>query len=181
MGARVAHRSFHAFGDVDDLAHLRVGVVDLFELFYFFCFGNGRATRGERNELGNLIHFGQRNFHYTCHITNGSFGAHRTEGDDLCHFIVAVFARAIFEHLMAAVVAEVEVDIGHRHASRIQEAFKDERMLKRVHHCDAKRVRDDGACRRTARVVPNAMIAGEGTQVPHDEEVGIEAHAVDDA
>ena len=81
---------------------------------------------------------------------------------------------------MAAVIAEVKINIGHRNASRIQEAFKDERVFKRIHHRNFQRVRHNGTRRRTAGVIPNPMVAGKSTQIPHDQEVSIKAHLVDD-
>src|SRR5688572_31225119 len=54
-------------------------------------------------------------------------------------------------------------------------------MLDRVHDRDLQRVRNNGSRRRTARVVPDAILARISAQVPYDQEVGAESHFVDNA
>ncbi len=53
-------------------------------------------------------------------------------------------------------------------------------MLDGIHHGDLQGVGHDGACRRAARVVPDAPLTREAAQIPNDQEIGVEAHAVDD-
>ena len=54
-------------------------------------------------------------------------------------------------------------------------------MLNRIHERDIQAVGNDGSGCRAARVVPDALLSRESAQVPHDQEVGIESHLVDDA
>ena len=44
---------------------------------------------------------------------------------------------------------------------------------------DIEAVGDDRAVAGAAGVVPDALLAGIAAQVPHDEEIGVEAHLVD--
>ena len=107
--------------------------------------------------------------------------SHRAEGDDLRDLVSAIFVRAIFQHFRAAVIAEVQVNIGHRDTPGVEEAFKDKGMFERVNQRNVQCVGDDRTSRRTARVVPDPIFTGEAAQVPDDQEVGIESHLVDDA
>ena len=180
--ARAPHRAFHFGGDVNQVAHLWVGVVNLFELrqgqrVCHRCV----APRNERDEFGDAVHFGDGNFHDARHVAQGGFGAHRAKGDDLRDLVIAVFAGAIFEHFGAAVVTEVKVNIGHLATARIEEALEEQFVRERVHQCDVERVGHDGTGRGAARVVPDVGRARVTAQVPDDEEVGVEAHRVDDA
>ncbi len=136
-------------------------------------------TNGD--QLGNPVHFRQRDVHHPRHVPDGGLAPQGAERDDLGDLVVAVFARAVFEHLGAAVVAEVQVDIGHGDAPGIEEALEDQPVLERIDQGDVQRVGDDRAGRRTAGVVPDVMFAGIAAQVPHDQEVGVEAHLVDHA
>jgi hypothetical protein len=115
------------------------------------------------------------------HIAQRAARGHGAEGDDLGYLIVAVFAGAVFEHFGAAVVAEVEVDVGHRDAARVEETLKEQVVLDRVDQGDEQGVGDDRSGRRTARVVPDIIFSSVAAQIPHDQEVGVEAHLVDDA
>jgi hypothetical protein len=180
--AGVAHRPFHFRGDVDQLAHLRVGIVDLLEIGDGQRVGHGGvASRNERDEFGDLVHRAEFDAFDARHVAQRGFRPHCAEGDDLRHFVVAVFAGAIFEHLGAAVVAEVEINVGHFAAARVEEALEEQVMRQRVHEGDVERVGHDGSRRGAARVVPDVRLAGVTAQVPDDEEVGVESHFVDDA
>ena len=60
------------------------------------------------------------------------------------------FSRDVLDHFAAAVHAEVDVDIGHADALRIQEALEQQPVLQRVDIGDLHRVADQAAGRRTA-------------------------------
>src|SRR3546814_18597645 len=51
---------------------------------------------------------------------------------DLADAVAAVFARDVVDHLVAAIHAEVDVEIGHRHAFGIEEALEQQVELQRV-------------------------------------------------
>ncbi len=108
-------------------------------------------------------------------------GSQRAKGDDLGHFVIAVLAGGVFEHLRPAVVAEIQVDIRHGDAPRVEEALEDQPVLDGIDQGDIQGVGHDRAGCRAAGVVPDALLAGVAAQVPHDQEVGVEPHLVDDA
>ena len=77
--------------------------------------------------------------------------------------IATVLAHAILEHFGTAVITEIEVNIGHRDTSRIQEALEQQLMMQRIHHRDLQYIRDDRTGSRTARIIPNAILFGMST------------------
>ncbi len=74
MRARVADGAFHARGDVNHFAQMRLGIVDFFEVGNFHgVFHGGCATRNERHKFCHFINFRQWDFHHTRHITQRGF------------------------------------------------------------------------------------------------------------
>ena len=63
----------------------------------------------------------------------------RAEGDDLGHPFGAVLLLDVADHLVAPVLAEVDVEIGHRHAIGIEEALEDEPEAERIEVGDGER------------------------------------------
>ncbi len=97
---------------------------------------------------------------------------HRPERDDLRDVLAAVLARDVLDHLAAAPLAEVDVDVGQRHALGIQEALEDQVVLDRIDVGDAQAVGDEAAGRRAAaRADRDALLARVADEVPDDQEV----------
>ncbi len=74
----------------------------------------------------------------------------RTEGDDLRHLIAAVAILHVADHLVAAVLAEVDVEVRHRDAFRIEEALEQQAEADRIEVGDGQRTRRP-ASRRPSR------------------------------
>ncbi len=64
------------------------------------------------NHLGKAIAFAVAHAHDAADVADDGFGAHGAEGDDLRDGFAAVFAADVFDDVGAAVVGEVDVDIG---------------------------------------------------------------------
>ncbi len=179
----IADGAFHAHGQVNQFADVWGAVVELFELRHFhgvFLQGDG-APGDKRHQLSNAVYFCQGNVHHAAHVAQGGLGAHGAKGDDLGYLVVAVLACAVLQHLGAAVVLEVQVNVGHFDAAGVEEALEDEVMLQRVYQRNVQGERHDGAGCRAARVVPDAALAGMAAQIPYNEEIGVKAHVMDDA
>ena len=58
-----------------------------------------------------------------------AFARQRAERDDLRYLLAAVFLGDVLNHLAAPVRAEVDVDIRHADALRIQKALKQQAVL----------------------------------------------------
>ena len=107
---------------------------------------------------------------------------HLAEGDDLRDRLAAVLADDVLHHALAAAHGEVDVDIRHRHALGVEEALEEQVVAQRVDVGDPQRVGDDRAGgRATARADGDAVLLRPLDEVPDDQEVGVEAHPVDDA
>ncbi len=133
------------------------------------------------DEAGHGVDFGQGHVEGAADVADGCPRAQRPEGDDLGHLVLAVFVDGVFDHLRAAVVGVVEVDVGHGDAAGVEEAFEDEAVGDGVDAGDAQRVGHQRPGAAAAHVPPDVDAAGVLAQVPDDEEVGVEAHAADDA
>ncbi len=94
----------------------------------------------------------------------------------------AIALAHIGDHLVAAVLAEVDVEVGHRHALRIEEALEQESEADGIEVGDGERVGHEraraGAAPRTDR---NALRFGPLDEVGDDEEIALVVHAGNDA
>ena len=72
------------------------------------------------------------------------------EGDDLGDVVAAVLLGRVADHLVPVAGVEVHVDVGHRHAARVQEALEEQVVADRVEVGDAQAVGDRAAGGRAA-------------------------------
>ncbi len=181
MGAGIAHHAFHIGGGVDQVFEVVFRFVQLLELRDVFQRApDGHQLAGDvGDQLGHPVHLAQGDVLYPSHVADGGACSQRAEGDDLRHPVGAVLLGGILEHLRAAVIAEVKVDIRHVDAPRVEEALEDQAILERLDQGDIQAECHHRAVAGAAHVVPDALVAGVAAQIPHDEEVGVEAHLVD--
>ena len=89
----------------------------------------------------------------------------------------------VVEHLLAAVVLEVDVDVGRlglaAHADLGDEALEEQPVLHRVDGGDAEAEGDGGVGGAAASLAEDAALAREADGVPHDEEEAGEAEPAD--
>ena len=139
------------------------------------------AQDQRRHGLGDLV--AQRvgvAQHAGCVAHRGP-GLDPPEGDDLGHMVAPVALGRVVDHLVPMARVEVHVDVGHRHPRRVEEPLEQQVVADRVEVGDAQAVGHRTARgRAAARPHPDAPAPGVGDQVPGDEEVGGEPHAVDD-
>ncbi len=110
-----------------------------------------------------------------------ALGLHRAERDDLRDVLPAVFLGDVRNHLAAPALAEVDVDIGQRHALGVQEALEVQIEMQRIDVRDFQGVRDETARRRAAaRADGNSLVASVADEVPHDQEVPGVFHPLDE-
>ncbi len=167
---------------VDHLLDFRHRVVHLLEFGVVLDVNFDRLLlRLGRDQADGLVDQRQIDIERAPHVADGGFRAQRPEGDDRRDFILAVLACRVVDHLAPAVVGVVEVDIGHTDTTGVEEALEQQVIFNRVDVGDAEAVSDDAARARTAHVPPDVGVAGELAQIPDDQEVGVEAHLLDDA
>ena len=131
MHASSADKALELFCRVDQLANLLVAVVRFAQVRHIFEGAVDGHAHCRRNQLGNAIDVAIGHVERASAVFDRGLGRHGVEGDDLRYLLAAIFARDVVDHFAAAVLAEVDVDIGHRHALGIQEAFEEQHVLHR--------------------------------------------------
>ena len=107
---------------------------------------------------------------------------HLAEGDDLGDRLAPVLLLHVADHALAAADREVDVDVRHRLARRVEEALEQQVVGERVEVGDVERVGDDRAGgRAAARADGDPVLLRVADEVPDDQEVGVEAHLGDHA
>ena len=102
------------------------------------------------------------------------------ESDDLRHPVGTIFAAHIGDHFVPPVLAEIDVEVRHRHAFRIQEAFEQQAELQRVQIGDGQCPGNHGASARpTAGTNRDPLPFRPLDEVGDDQEVAGETHAGD--
>ena len=134
-------------------------------------FGISLATRSTSRD---------RHLHHAADVADGGARLHRAERDDLRDVLAAVLLRDVGDDLAAAPFAEVDVDIGQRHALGIQEALEVQVEVQRIDVRDPQAVRDQAAGRRSAAGADrDALLARVADEVPDDQEVARVFHPPD--
>ena len=193
MDAVLAPQVLEALRDVDDLARLVVGLVQVPEA------GGGASSRPRgprpfeagaerrvaphherRHRLGDPVADEVRLPEHAGGVPNGGPRLDRRESDDLGDVVGAVPLGGVTDHLAPPAFVEVHVDVGHLLAAGIEEALEQQVVADRVEVDDPQAVGDEASGRRApARPDPDAVGAGVADQVPHDEEIRRETHRAD--
>ncbi len=143
--------------------------------------GQGQVERPWRHQLGQPVDLSVGHAQYAAGIAQHRLGRHRAVGDDLADPVATVFLRDVVDHLVASIHAEVDVEVGHRHAFGIQEALEQQVELQRVEVGDLQHPGDQRAGTRAAAGTDrNAVLLAPVDEVRHDQEVARKAHLDDD-
>ena len=194
VDAVLATEALEAEGHVDDLFGLGVGVVHRSQvtrggvavLVALDLLQAGPERRvpahDERGHgLGDLVAHDVGLAQHPRGVAHGRSRLDGREGDDLGDPVAPVLLGRVAHHVGAVALVEVHVDVGHLLAARIEEALEQEVVSDWVEVDDAQAVGHAAPGSRTAaRADPDARLPGEADEVPHDEEVGREAHVADD-
>ena len=109
-----------------------------------------RHVERRRHRLGDPVGVGVRDVHDAGDVADDGARLHRPERDDLGDVLAAVLAGDVVDDLAAAALAEVDVDVGQRHALGIEEALEDQVVLDRIDVGDPQAVGDEAAGGRAA-------------------------------
>ena len=139
-----------------------------------------RIQRHLRNQLGDAVDLPVRHAQHAPAVAQYGFRGHRAVGDDLADLVAAVHVRDVFDHAVAALHAEVDVEVRHRYAFGVEEAFEQQSETQRIQVGDAEAPRDQRArARAAARADRDVVALGPADEVRDDQEVTGEAHAHD--
>ncbi len=94
-----------------------------------------------RNQLRHLVDVGERHLEDAPDVRTTRLRLHRPERDDLRDVLAAVLPRDVLDHFTAPPLAEVDVDVGHRHALGVEEPLEDQIEVERIDIGDAEAVR----------------------------------------
>ena len=111
-----------------------------------------RVGRVLRHHLAEPVDLAVGHLQHAADVAQHRARLQRSEGDDLRDLVAAVFLLDVADHLVAAVLAEVDVEVGHRDAVGIEEALEEQREAQRVDVGDRGRIGDERArARATSR------------------------------
>jgi len=77
---------------------------------------------------------------HTADVAQRRLAGQGAEGGDLAHGVAAVLGLDVVDDAVAVGLAEVDVEVGHRHAFRVQETFEQQAVAQRVEVGDEQRV-----------------------------------------
>ncbi len=83
-----------------------------------------RIGRIVRDQFGNPVNLPVRHLQDAANITHHHPGLKLTEGDNLRDPVIAVFLAHIIDHLIPAMLTEIDVEIGHGYPFGIEEALE---------------------------------------------------------
>ena len=131
-----------------------------------------RVVRRIRDQFRERVGLGRREAEHAADVLDGGAAFHRPERHDLTDTFLAVFLSDVVDDFAASLEAEVNVDVGHRNAFRIEEAFEEQIEFQRADVGDFQRVRDQrtggGAA---ARADGDPAIARGLDEVMRDQEI----------
>ena len=190
MHARLADRAFQLLGVFERIADQLVGrlalggqlrrlLVDEIERrLAVFLVGRDLVGHQLRKAValreGQLLHAGD--------VLDSHLGGHRAERHDLGHALLTVLLHAVAQHVGAAVLVEVHIDIGEGDAFGIEETLEQQVVFQRVDIGDLQTVGDHRTGgRATAGSHRHTHFACGADIVPHDQEVTRKSHPLDRA
>src|SRR5699024_125038 len=107
--------------------------------------GDVQVARPPGDLLGQGVHLRVGDVEHPAHVPDGGPGGHSAEGDDLGHVVGAVLPVDIVDDLLPPADAEVDVDIGHGHPLRVEEALEVQVVLHGVQVGDVQAVGHHGS------------------------------------
>ncbi len=182
MHADVAGQAFELLRERQQLARFLVRFLTLLQprLHLARVFQRDELARLERDQLGELVGAAVVPFHDPAHVAHHRLRRHGAEGHDLRHRLLAVLVADVLDHAVAAVLAEIHVEVRHGHPLGVEEAFEQQVVAQRIEVGDAQRIRDQRARAGTAaRPHRHAVRLGPVDEIGDDEKVTREAHLHD--
>ncbi len=181
MRRRMARQPLNFAGQIDKAFDIRIALIGLTEVRGLLQSLVERDFQLIGYELGNFRNFGIRQIEYAADIADGTFRGHCAKRDNLSDMVVAIALLDIVDDLAALDIVEIDIDIRHRHAFRIQKTFEEQIVLQWIKIRDSQQIRDDAACRRaTAWSNADAVLARIIDEIPDNQKVAVVPHAVND-
>ena len=180
----VAVEAFELQRDVEHAADTRVLLAGILEARLVLDRLRQRDRIGGvlRHELAELVDLPIGHFQHAPDVAHHAARLQRAEGDDLRDAVGAVFLLDVADHLVAPLLAEIDVEVRHRDALGIEEALEQQAEADRIEIGDGQRPGDERARARTAaRTDRDVLVLRPFDEVGDDQEVARELHPLDDA
>ena len=176
-------QAFELLRDVEGAPHHRVAVARRLQprLVVDRLAERDRVGRILRHQLAELVDLAVGHLQHAADVAQHAARLQRAEGDDLRHLVAAVALLDVADHLVAPVLAEVDVEVRHRHALGIEEALEQQVEAERIEVGDGQRIGDERAgARAAARPDRDALLLRPLDEVGDDQEVAGILHPLDD-
>ncbi len=183
MGGRVARQSLQPHGEVDQVPDIARTVIFRLELAHPVQRARQRPRIGRvvRDQLCQPVDLAIAHLQHAPGILEHRARAHRAECDDLRDLIAPVLRLDVADHLATPGFAKVDVEVGHRHAFRVQESLEQQPQRQRIEVGNRQRPGDHAArTRTTPRPHRNPVGLGPFDEVRNDQEVTGKPHLDDD-
>ena len=148
MGRGIPRKPLYLHRKVDKPLDLLIGIVQRFQLRNHFQRSAECNFQHSRNEFGYPVHILIRYSQNPSDIAHRTPRRHSAKGHYLRHMVAAVLAANVLNYLRPALILEVNIEIGHADAFRIEEAFEQQIVFYRIKVGDAYRI--GGNARRAA-------------------------------
>ncbi len=178
----MARAALERAGDLPHLLHVRLAAYGLGQRQRLLIGVVERDVQGEvRHQLRDAVHVAVRHAEHAADVADRRLRAERPERDDVRDPVAAVAFGHVTDDLVAPVVREVDVHIGHRDPLGVQESLEEQSVTYGIDVRDGQAVRGQRAGGRAAsRADGDPLLAGVADEVPDDQEVAREAHLLDD-
>ena len=181
MLAGITGQPLQRTGQIDEGAYLLVALIEILEVLAVLQSLFEGDAQLKRNQLGDPVDEAIGVAQHAPDVPHHRLGGHAAVGDDLRHAVAPVGCGDVVDDLVAAIHAEVDIEVGHGHALGIEEALEQQLELDRIEIGDFQGIGHQRArARATARADRDAMLLGPLDEVGDDQEVAGEIHLVDD-
>src|SRR5205814_1868046 len=124
--------------------------------------------------LGDLVYVTIAHAQNTADVAHDGLRRHRAVRNDLRDAFAAVFDGHVIDDAIAAIHTEVDVEVGHGDAFRIEKALEQQVVRDRIQIGDAQTVCNQRAGARAAsRAYGHAVLTSPANEVRNDEEVAL--------
>ena len=181
MLAGITGQALQRACQIDEGANLFIAFIEILEVLAVLQGLFEGDAQLKRNQLGDPVDKAIGVAQHAPDVPHHRLGGHAAVSDYLGYAVAPVGGGDVVDDLVAAIHAEVDIEVGHGHALGIEEALEQQLELDRIEIGDLQGI---GHQRSGAGATPgadrDAMLLGPLDEVGDDQEVAGEIHLVDD-
>ena len=132
VGACTSGQPFELHGHLDHLVDVLISGTNPAQLRFSLEGGIDRNIERFGDQIGDLVDACQRNVQDPAHILDRRLGRHRAKGADLGNVRLSIFTSDVFDHFVATLLTEVDIDIRRLSPIRVKESFEQEVIFQRA-------------------------------------------------